>query len=139
MALQKGLSYDSVMNLVDTRVLGQGYKLYVDNFYTSPTLFKDLLAEKVWACGTIREQRIGYPRRRPGALTSQSPRGTIRWIRDDPVLFVQWKDTRDVRLCSTMHTAHNPQTTVQRRVRGTDGRWQLKSIPAPPAVTDYNK
>ena len=35
----------------------QGYHLYVDNFYTSVTLFKDLFADGVGATGTIVERR----------------------------------------------------------------------------------
>lgn len=44
----KGLSYDSVMHLLNTPLLGQGYRVYVDNSYTSPTLFMDLLEKKHW-------------------------------------------------------------------------------------------
>ncbi|XP_053199873.1 piggyBac transposable element-derived protein 4-like [Scomber japonicus] len=133
----KGLSYDSVMKLIDVPVLGQGYKLFVDNFYTSPALFLDLLDKKVWACGTIREQRIGFPRDRPGGLDSKSPRGTIRWIREGPLVFVQWRDTKNVNICSTIHPAHG-EHTVQRRVKA-DGQWAEQAIPAPPGVSDYNK
>lgn len=48
----QGLSFDSVMSLIDTTFLGSGYHLYCDNFYTSPKLFKELLLLKVRACGT---------------------------------------------------------------------------------------
>ena len=39
----------------------QGYHLYVDNFYTSVTLFKDLFARGVGATGTIIETRRDFP------------------------------------------------------------------------------
>ena len=134
----KGLSYDSVMELVSAHLLGAGYKLYVDHFYTSTTLFKDLLEKKVWACGTIRENRIGYPKGRSGGVANKDPRGTLRWIREGSALFVQWKDTRTVNMCSTMHCAHSG-ATVQRRVKDANGQWSVKTLPIPPAVQDNNR
>ncbi|XP_063074183.1 uncharacterized protein LOC134464766 [Engraulis encrasicolus] len=136
----KGLSYDLVMELLSTKALGAGYKLYVDNFYNSPEFFKDLLQQKVWACGTVGPSNTkGFPRTdRPGALDKKSPRGASRWIREEPLLFVQWRDTRIVQVCSTMHQAHAGET-VQRKVKVAGGKWSTKDIPVPPAVKDYYK
>ena len=130
----KGLSYDSMMALIDTRLLGSGYKLFVE----SPTLFLDLLQKRIWACGTIRTNRIGFPKSNVNTLVSKSPRGSIRWIRKDSLLFVQWRDMRDVFMCSTLHTAH-AEDTVRRRVKGADGQWALKDIAVPPTVKEYNR
>ena len=134
----KGLSYEAVMELIDVQLLGTGYKVFVDNFYTSPILFRDLLLKRIWACGTIRTNRIGFPRSKVNILVSKSPRGSIRWIRNGSLLFVQWRDTRDVFLCSTLHRAH-AEDTVQRRIKGADGQWQLKDVSVPPVVKDYNR
>lgn len=128
---RKGISYDSVMMLVDERVLGTGYKLFVDNFYTSPILFRDLLSKKIGACGTIRPNRINH-------TETEAPRGNIRWFREDGLLFVEWKDKRDVLMCSTFHKAYNGET-VKRTVKGKGSVWGVKEFPVPGAVLDYNK
>ncbi|XP_048038343.1 piggyBac transposable element-derived protein 4-like [Megalobrama amblycephala] len=127
----KGISYDSVMILTDERLLGTGYKLFVDNFYTSPKLFRDLLAKKIFACGTVRANRIGHSKK-------HAPRGNIRWFREDDLLFVEWKDKRDVLMCSTFHKAFNGET-IKRNVKGADGVWAIQDFPVPAAVLDYNK
>ena len=55
-----GLGYDVVMKLIK-RFVKQGYHLFLDNFYTSVTLFKDLYNQGVLATGTIMETRQDFP------------------------------------------------------------------------------
>ncbi|KAK7944556.1 hypothetical protein WMY93_000284 [Mugilogobius chulae] len=130
----KDLGYDSVMKLVNNKLLGTGHKLYVDKFHTSPTLFRDLLRQNTWACGTVRKRQVNFPKTQNNALQPKSPRGSIRWIREDDLLFLQWRHTRDVSLCSTIHTAHGPQTVKRKSMNCT-----VSEIPVPPAVMDHSK
>nr|XP_055074467.1 piggyBac transposable element-derived protein 4-like [Misgurnus anguillicaudatus] len=127
----KGIGYESVMALADEKLLGSGYKLYVDNFFTSPALFRDLLSKKIYACGTLRANRIGHSK-------TPAPPGNIRWFRDDKLLFIEWKDRRDVLMCSTFHKVFNGKT-VKRRVKGKNGARTIEDLPVPAAVLDYNK
>ena len=56
-----GLSHDVVMELTQLLVF-QGYKVYLDNFYSSsPELFDHLLECGITATGTFRANRRGLP------------------------------------------------------------------------------
>ena len=57
---QFGLGYDVVMKLCK-HLCGMGYKLFVDNFYTSVRLFRDLLQNGITACGTIMPRQTEFP------------------------------------------------------------------------------
>ncbi|XP_016527966.1 piggyBac transposable element-derived protein 4-like isoform X1 [Poecilia formosa] len=133
----QGLRYSSVMDLLPFSLLGKGYMLFVDHFYTSPTLFKDLSSKNIGCCGTIRKTCVGFPQTTNNDLPKKAERGDIRWLRRGNLLFVKWMDTREVTMCSTVHTAFSGKT-IQRRVK-SGGVWQTKSIPAPDSILDYNK
>ncbi|XP_036379604.1 uncharacterized protein LOC118774371 isoform X2 [Megalops cyprinoides] len=133
-----GLSYDSVISLIEGVSLGHGYNIYCDNFYTSPLLFRELFKRKIGACGTLREHRRGYPTTLVNNLDSKSQRGSLRWIRQGPLLFVKWVDTRVVTMLSTIHKAFDGQV-VQRRQRLPAGGWTSVAVHVPQAVKEYNK
>uniref|UniRef100_A0A3Q3A6G3 PiggyBac transposable element-derived protein domain-containing protein n=1 Tax=Kryptolebias marmoratus TaxID=37003 RepID=A0A3Q3A6G3_KRYMA len=133
----QGLSYSSVMDLLPLSSLGGGYTLFVDNFYTSPTLFQDLSARNIGCCGTIRKNRIGFPQTDKNDLPKKAERGDLRWLRRGNLLFVKWMNTREVTMCSTVHAAFSGKS-IQRGVKSA-GVWQSKSIPAPDPVIDYNQ
>ena len=133
-----GLGYDVVMRLMRP-FLHQCYHLYVDNFYTSFPLFKDLFAQGVPATGTISEKRRGFP----DALKKGVPwvpdknRGAMRWVRDPPCLVLQWVDSKVVSLLSTIERA-NDHGFVNRK-RKDDDVWAIREVQQPKVIANYNK
>ena len=40
---------------------GKNYHIYMDNYYTSVPLFRDMVGKAFQACGTARVDRVGIP------------------------------------------------------------------------------
>ena len=57
----QGLGYNVVRKLT-TLFQFQGYQLYCDNFYSSASLFSNLLVNGITATGTVRTNRVGVPK-----------------------------------------------------------------------------
>ena len=134
-----GLGYDVVMKLMN-KFLDQGYHLYVDNFYTSVTLFKDLFARGVAATGTIIESRRDFPLnlRNSKQWAKGKDRGSMRWERDSPCLALQWVDNKVVSVLTTIDNA-NVKNRVTRKVKTAEGGWTAIQVPQPGAIGNYNK
>lgn len=55
-----GATYHTVMRLLENH-LSQGYCVFMDNYYTSPILYTDLLAKGTDAVGTCIMNRKHFP------------------------------------------------------------------------------
>ena len=134
-----GLGYDVVMELCKDLQF-QGYKLYFDNFYTSTQLLKDLKKKGIFAVGTVRPNRKGFPKELKETMKKwdkESERGELRWVRDEDVVVIQWKDNRVVSVMSSFHSGSH-HTTTRRNTR-KNGRHEVLQIKQPFAIHDYNQ
>ena len=57
---EKGLGATVVKKLTN-ELKNKKYHVYFDNFFTSVSLLEDLVKDKIYACGTVRANRKGFP------------------------------------------------------------------------------
>ncbi|KAM3940653.1 LOW QUALITY PROTEIN: piggyBac transposable element-derived protein 4-like [Leptodactylus fuscus] len=108
-------------------LLDQGYHLYLDNFYTSVALFNSLASRNTAVCGTVRKNQRGLPKTLLGQTLR---RGESRAQCTSNVLYVKYKDKREVLVLTTIHghtSTHVPE-------RGTS-----TETPKPDCILDYNR
>ena len=114
--------------------VGKHYTVYCDNFFTSVQLFNDLLKDSIYACGTIRSNRVGYPDEFKPFLKKGLPeRGDYKTIEKENCIFSLWQDNKTVSVLST--NCRNEEGTVTRKQK--DGT--RKTFTCPLNVIDYNK
>ena len=81
--------------------LDKGHSLYIDNFYTSPSLFHSLYHTKTNACGTVRTNRRGMPK----FPKIKKGERSVRVLDEDycKLIAMKWCDRRDVHMLSSIH------------------------------------
>ena len=84
--------------------LDQGYHLYLDNFYTSPQLVRDLFLKGTPSTGTAKPNRKDFPACMMAVKewSRGRERGEVRWVRDSPLLVLQWIDSKPVTILTTI-------------------------------------
>ena len=110
---EKGLTHDVVMSLISP-LLGKGYHVFTDNFYTSPALCQSLLDTDTDMTGTVRANRKNLP----VAMKNKVQKGEVRYFKKGDILALKWHDKKDVRLLSTVARPHNLTTVHGRTHRG---------------------
>ena len=134
---ERNVTHCTVMNLL------KGYEhknhhIYMDNYYTSPSLFKEMVEKGFGACGTARVDRIGMPcewKPAKGKKTKLS-KGTVRAkMVNEKVLGIQWQDKRLITMLTTIH--ENQMVNKERRSRF--GNNHEEDIAKPLCIEEYNK
>ena len=116
----------------------QNYHVYADNFFTSPQLFLDLLGQGIYACGTIRQHRKGFPSELKRYVKSGLPtRGDsicLQSSKHTNLVACVWQDTKPVSVISTNAQSVPLSSVYRKQQNGTK-----KEYSCPEAVLQYNK
>ena len=127
-----GMSADSnatekiVVGLLENaKCLGLGHHVYMDNYYTSTNLFDFLVANKTYACGTVRSSRKGLPTAFSEIKNLKNQECITRT--KNQLMALKFQDKRTVHMLSTIHDSTGK--IVQKPKRPA----KMK----PDAVTDY--
>jgi hypothetical protein len=130
---EHGLAYNIVTKLTDN-LHGYNHHIYFDNFFTSINLLEDLYANGLYACGTVRLNRKGFPKylKKSEAIKK---RGDCKILQKEGTNLTAsvWRDKKNVYHLSTLSDP-KLQMQAQRRVGNN-----ILDVPQPHAVYNYNK
>ena len=88
--------------LQKSKLLDQGYHVYMDNYYTSVELLEELYLRATFSAGTCRINRKAVPKAMKDIKLKM---GEVCFRRSDTILALKWFDKRAVLILSTIHEA----------------------------------
>ena len=120
------------------KIKHKNYQVFCDNFYTSFSLFSDILADGLYACGTVRTHCKGFPNDlKEYILYNKLERGesiTLQCINQTNMITTVWEDTKLVSATST-NAQPLPHNEVTRQMKTGEKR----KLPCPQNITIYNQ
>lgn len=120
-----GISGSVVLTLMKN-YLKKNHTLFIDNWYSSPTLFERLLEEKTKSCGTVKRTRNGMP------MFGKLAKGQQEYRTTGELLALKWMDKREVHMLTTAHKPVMVET-------GKNDRETGQKIKKPHCIVQYNK
>ena len=97
----------------------KGFKVYVDNFYTSVPLFHHLSNHEISVCGTIRTNRKYFPKEMLLTAATGLNWGESVWAAYKSMIALTWRDRKPVSFISTIHDPDLGNTVTRyQKVRG---------------------
>ena len=130
---QRTTTHALVMKMIDS-LKSKGHHVYMDNYYSSPSLFAEMKENGIGARGTVRLNRKKMPNE-GGKRRNTMKKGEVRWKKlENGILALQWKDKRVVSMISTIH--NSDMTTKSRRSRNS--HTGTEEILKPVMIDQYN-
>lgn len=134
----KNLARRVVMDLTVTEV-NKNHHLYMDNYYCDPHFFLELLQKNNFACGTVRQNRKGFPE--VLVITTRMHKdmnyGDYLWRAHKRLVATAWNDCRIVYHINNIHPPHSyDQPSTVKRKSGNGGSVDINF---PPAQVNYQK
>lgn len=130
--VEKGLGPRVVTDLTRDLV-GKNHHVYFDNYFTSVGLMIQLKKDNIFACGTVRKDRVRLPKSEipdknmgHGAYEWKTSNTGIRWVK--------WMDKKPVQFLSNYHDPSDTTTVSRREKNGS-----LKEVSSPVICSDYNR
>ncbi|XP_022779646.1 piggyBac transposable element-derived protein 4-like [Stylophora pistillata] len=135
MQVKKRALQRRVCDLCHPTLDNRGPVIYMDNCFSSIALSKTLKGFGIYTLGTLRSNRLGYPKcLTDKPLLKTLKRGDYHSATAEGITVTVWKDTKDVSFLSNVHSSTG-QDNVSRKKQGGS----VVAITAPPVVKDYNK
>ena len=122
-----------VVTTLTSGLFGHYHHVYMDNFFSGISLYKTLLDNKTYACGTVQSNRKDFPTDiLSGAKTMTRGQSSFRQSGDLSAMV--WMDKKPVTLLSTLAT---PNEIVSVKRKKKDG--SAVEVACPKAVKVYNE
>ena len=125
----------SVVTRLTQDLVGKHYHIYMDSFFSSVSLYRQLLLHSIYCTGTIRKNRRNFPPAlKEFAKRGLGSRGDSEVRQDGNIAVSVWQDTRPV---SFITSGHNPASTTSVRRKKIDG--STVEVECPQCIVSYNK
>ena len=98
---EKGATYHTVMSLLENH-LGRGFCEYMDNYYSSPTLYSDLVLKGTDTMGTCVCTRTNFPKKQMNQVKLK--RRNSVFLRHNDLTAVRFFEQRNVFMLSICHS-----------------------------------
>ena len=115
----------SVVTRLTWDLVGKSKHVFMDNFFSSVSLYHRLLSEHIYCTGTLLSTRRNFPPDlKDAAKRGLATRGAAMMRQDGNVCVCVWQDTQPVTFISS---GHNPDRTTSIPRKRVDGALSMLS------------